>query len=62
LVNAFIIHGSGGNPESNWFPWLKEQLESLGVKTYVPEFPIGKQQTLQNWLSKLRERVRKLAR
>ena len=56
MVNAFIIHGAGANPESNWFPWLKEQLEGLGVNVCVPEFPIGKQQTLQNWMSKLRER------
>ncbi|MBU4141279.1 hypothetical protein KKE99_00155, partial [Patescibacteria group bacterium] len=26
----FIIHGWEGAPESNWFPWLKKQLEKQG--------------------------------
>jgi len=40
-LNAFIIHGTGGTPEGNWFPWLKEKLESIGVTTYIPRFPIN---------------------
>ncbi len=49
-MKAFIIHGAYGNPQENWFPWLKEKLESLGWKVYVPKFPTPEGQTLENWM------------
>lgn len=51
MTNAIIIHGSGGYPEENWFPWLKSKLESIGINTYVPRFPLEEQQNLVNWMS-----------
>jgi predicted alpha/beta hydrolase family esterase len=37
--NVFIIHGTEGYPEENWFPWLKGKLEEKGHKVFVPQFP-----------------------
>lgn len=39
MKNAFIFHGTEGYPEENWFPWLKQELEKLDYKVYVPHFP-----------------------
>lgn len=64
-----IIHGAFGGPDENWFPQLKESLESLGQKVLVPKFPVenwdeitkngpeipANNQTLNNWLSKFEE-------
>ena len=50
MVNVFIIHGSYGSPEENWFPWLKRELEKKGCKVFVPRFPTPKNQTLKNWI------------
>ena len=36
---VFIIHGTEGHPEENWFPWLKHELEKAGCKVIVPQFP-----------------------
>lgn len=36
---AFIIHGTEGYPEENWFPWLKQELEKVGYQVFVPQFP-----------------------
>lgn len=37
MRNIFIIHGSYGNPEENWFPWLKEELEKRGFLVWCPD-------------------------
>ena len=48
--NYFIIHGSFGSPFSNWFPYLRKQIESKGLGVYTPDFPIGVgYQNYNNW-------------
>lgn len=50
MENYFIIHGSFGNPYSNWFAWLHKLIEEDGKEVYVPSFPIGIQyQNFDNW-------------
>lgn len=49
MTNAFIIHGTGGHPKENWFPWLKDKLESLDYKVIIPQFPTPENQTLESW-------------
>jgi len=48
-MNVIIFHGTVGYPEENWFPWLKKELLSLGIKTYVPKFPTPDGQSLKAW-------------
>jgi predicted alpha/beta hydrolase family esterase len=36
---VLIFHGTEGYPEENWFPWLKEKIETKGLKVFVPQFP-----------------------
>ena len=54
-MNALIIHGTYGNPNSNWFPWLKAELEKLDFEVYVPEFPTPENQNLENWFKVFEE-------
>ncbi|MFH1424814.1 MAG: alpha/beta hydrolase [archaeon] len=49
MANVFIFHGTGGYPEENWFPWLKAELESLGCKVFIPQFPTPENQTPATW-------------
>src|SRR3989344_7038916 len=50
MVNVFIIHGSYGHPDENWFSWLKKELEKLGCKVFVPRFPTPEGQNLDSWM------------
>ncbi|MFZ5845361.1 MAG: RBBP9/YdeN family alpha/beta hydrolase [Patescibacteria group bacterium] len=67
-----IFHGAFGSPEGNWFPELKDKLESLGQEVIVPEFPTDdwdevtqngpnippKNQLLESWL-RVFEKIKK---
>ena len=55
MINIFIFHGTGGYPEENWFPWLKQRLEKLNCKVIVPKFPTPENQTLESWLKILKK-------
>lgn len=56
MNNYVILHGSFGSPDSNWFPWLKIELEKRGHKVDVPQMPIGvDRQTFENWSKVLKE-------
>lgn len=37
--NILILHGVGGYPEENSFGWLKQELQALGHRVTVPQFP-----------------------
>ncbi len=39
MTDVFIFHGTEGYPEENWFPWLKQELEQVGCRVCVPQFP-----------------------
>jgi len=49
MKNALIIYGSYGNPNENWFPWLKSELEKIGYKVNIPHFPTPENQSLETW-------------
>ena len=55
-MNFLIIHGSFGSKDGNWFPWLKQELEKLGHKVYLPQFPVGEdKQSLESWTKTIEE-------
>ncbi len=56
-TKVVIIHGTGSTPESNWFPYIKDELRKLGAEVYVPEMPIGDEQNLANWHKAFNEQI-----
>ena len=48
-MNFIIIHGVYADPEANWFPWLRTELEKRGFEVIVPKFPTPLDQSLESW-------------
>ncbi|MDL2341653.1 MAG: alpha/beta hydrolase [Patescibacteria group bacterium] len=57
MKRVIIVHGYTGYPDKNWFPWLKSELEKLGVKVYVPAMPNTDAPQLIEWLPYLQQEV-----
>ena len=51
--DVLIFHGTAGNPNRNWFPWLKDKLEEKGYRVAVPKFPTPEGESLTSWLKVL---------
>ncbi len=50
MASVFIFHGYGAEPGSNWFPWLKGELEAKGYTVFVPAFPDTEHPDREKWL------------
>lgn len=37
--NFVLLHGYGGSPEKDFFPWLKKELEKCGYRVQMPVLP-----------------------
>lgn len=54
---VFIIHGWEGSPDSNWFPWLKNELKKKSFAVAVTQMPNAAFPQLSEWLAHLRKIV-----
>lgn len=50
---VIIIHGWEGTPNSDWLPWLKEELEKEGVEAIVPSMPDTDHPVIKRWVDYL---------
>ena len=57
MKRVFIIHGYTGYPDTNWFPWLKKELEKLNISVFIPLMPNTENPKLSEWLPYLRLQV-----
>lgn len=58
-MKIYIIHGWGGNPESDWYSWLKKELEKKGFEVFLPSMPDTMKPKIDTWVNFLRKQVGK---
>ena len=58
-MRVFIVHGWGDTPSTNWYQWLKENLEDHGHEAFIPEMPKTDEPEMDAWISKLNSSVGK---
>lgn len=56
-MKAIIVHRWDGTPQSDWYPWLKKELERKGWKVTVPEMPNTAEPEMNSWVEHLRKVV-----
>ncbi len=54
---VYIIHGWDGAPDSDWYPWLKNELEKKGFAVEVPAMPGSSEPKIDAWISQLKKCV-----
>lgn len=52
-MKVFIIHRWDGKPNSDWYPWLKKELENKGDKVTVPKMPNTSEPEINYWVEHL---------
>ncbi|WP_176562865.1 RBBP9/YdeN family alpha/beta hydrolase [Paracoccus liaowanqingii] len=60
-LRVIILHGAHGGPDTNWFPWLHDELEHAGIEVVRPRFPTPQGQSLEAWLDAYDHEVALLA-
>jgi predicted alpha/beta hydrolase family esterase len=50
---AVIFHGTGGNPQVAWYPWLRQRLSERGYAVEVPHYPSLNVEPIATFLPKV---------
>mgnify|MGYP001607242926 CR=1 FL=1 len=58
MKNIYIIHRWDGNPNSDWYPWIKKELENKNFKIIILEMPNTSKPIINAWVNKLKETIK----
>jgi len=57
LYNIYVVHGYTANSQANWFPDLKNQLESENIKVHIFDMPDPYAPKEKDWLDFLDKNI-----
>lgn len=50
---VIIVHGWGGSPQSDFFPWLRQELERMNYEVVIPAMPDTDNPRIEKWVPHL---------
>ncbi|MEO6110031.1 MAG: alpha/beta hydrolase [Candidatus Saccharimonadales bacterium] len=53
VKKIIIFHGTDGNPQACWYPWLRNKLEARGYQVSVPYFPEMNKEPIDTFIKKV---------
>jgi len=59
MKRVVLVHGVEAAPSNNWFPWMKAELEKIGLKVSVPQMPDTMDPKMDAWVEELAKTVGK---
>ena len=59
-VKVLMVHAFEGHKNSNWFPFVRRELENLGCKVFAPTMSTSKNPTVKSWVKELTPYIKKL--
>ncbi|MBS3080262.1 alpha/beta hydrolase [Candidatus Pacearchaeota archaeon] len=60
MNRIIIVHRWDGNPNDDWYPWLKKELERKNFEVSAPVMPNTSEPKIEKWTSHLKKIVGKL--
>ena len=57
MKTAYIFHDAFNDQFSDWYPWMKTKLESMGYMVLVPAFPTPAGQSYESWRAVIKNYV-----
>ena len=54
-MKAIIVHRWDGTPQSDWYPWLKKELEKTKWKVIIPRMPNTSEPEIKAWVNHLQK-------
>ncbi len=55
MKTVYIIHGWGADSNSDWIPWLKQELQKNSFEVIAPDMPNSENPKIETWTEKLKE-------
>jgi len=57
-IKVIVLHGNGNStPHDNWIPYIKRELENLGIACITPQMPDAPLSRSKYWLPKLKDEL-----
>jgi uncharacterized protein len=60
MSRVILVHGWGGSPDNDWFPWVTKKLQEKGYEVVAPVMPDNEHPKIETWIPKLAEIVGQL--
>lgn len=60
MKRVYLVHGWGATSKSDFFPWLKKELEKKKIWSYFPDMPNTEEPKIKEWIGFLKKNIKEI--